>query len=62
MIAFFFPIVLGALIGFTFDDGNIDKSDFKHIKEEFNKGVKPLEKRFSKIKQGFNKASEEVAE
>ena len=59
MIAFFFPIILGALIGFTFDDGNIDKSDFKHIKEEFNKGYKPLAERASKIKQGFNKATEE---
>lgn len=60
MIAFFFPIVLGALIGFTFDDGKINKSDFNHIKEEFEVGLKPLKERASKIKKGFNKAVESI--
>ena len=60
MIAFFFPIVLGALIGFTFDDGKINKSDFKHINESFEEGVAPLKKRASKIKKGFIKAVESI--
>ena len=54
MIAFFFPVILGALIGFTLDDGNINKSDFKHINKAFTKDVKkPFLKRISKIKKGF---------
>ena len=43
MIAFFFPIILGALIGFTLDDGKIDKSDFKHINKEL---VNPMVKAY----------------
>ena len=55
MIAFFFPIILGALIGFTLDDGNIDKSDFKHINEQFEGALDPVAKKFNNIKDGFNK-------
>ena len=55
MIAFFFPIILGALIGFTLDDGNIDKSDFKYAKKQFKEGAKPLVKKFNNIKDGFKK-------
>lgn len=40
MIAFLFPIVFGALIGFTFDDGNIDKSDFVFVKKQIVKAYK----------------------
>ena len=60
MIAFFFPIVLGALIGFTFDDGNISKKDFKHLNKSFEEGMAPLKKRASKIKKGFIKAVESI--
>ena len=55
MIAFFFPIILGALIGFTLDDGNINKSDFKHINKNL---IKPLVKPFVKVKNSVVKAYE----
>ena len=53
MIAFLFPIVLGALIGFTLDDGKINKSDFKHINKEL---VKPMVKPFVSVKNKIVKA------
>ena len=53
MIAFLFPIILGALIGFTLDDGNIDKSDFKHINKNL---IKPMVKPFVKVKNSVVKA------
>ena len=56
MIAFFFPIILGALIGFTLDDGKINKSDFKHI----NKGlINPISKKLSNAKNKIVKAYKE---
>ena len=57
MIAFFFPIILGALIGFTLDDGKINKKDFKHI----NKGlINPISKKLSSAKKSIVKAYEGV--
>ena len=53
MIAFLFPIVLGALIGFTLDDGKINKSDFKHINKNL---IKPMVKPFVKVKNSVVKA------
>ena len=55
MIAFFFPILLGALIGFTFDDGNINKSDFNYINKEL---VDPLVEPFVKAKKSVVKGYE----
>ena len=55
MIAFFFPILLGALIGFTFDDGNINKSDFDYINKEL---VEPLAEPFVKAKDSVVKGYE----
>ena len=57
MIAFFFPILLGALIGFTFDDGNINKSDFDYINKEL---VEPLAEPFVKAKKSVVKAYKEA--
>ena len=58
MIAFFFPIILGALIGFTFDDGNINKSDFDYINKEL---VEPLAEPFVKAKKSVVKAYEGIS-
>ena len=57
MIAFFFPIILGALIGFTFDDGKINKKDFKHINKEL---VDPMLKPLVKAKKAVVKAYKEA--
>ena len=57
MIAFFFPIVLGALIGFTFDDGNISKKDFGHINKEL---VDPMLEPLVKAKNSIVKAYKEA--
>ena len=57
MIAFFFPIILGALIGFTFDDGNINKSDFNHINKEL---VDPMLKPLVSAKDSVVKAYKEA--
>ena len=57
MIAFFFPIILGALIGFTFDDGKINKKDFKHINKEL---VDPMLKPLVKAKKFVVKAYKEA--
>ena len=57
MIAFFFPIVLGALIGFTFDDGNISKKDFVYINKEL---VDPMLEPMVKAKDSVVKAYEGV--
>ena len=57
MIAFFFPIVLGALIGFTFDDGNISEKDFGHINKEL---VDPMLEPLVKAKDSVVKAYKEA--
>ena len=59
MISFLFPIVLGALIGFTLDDGNINKSDFKHINKEL---VNPISKKMASAKKSIVKAFDGVTE
>ena len=57
MIAFLFPIVLGALIGFTFDDGKIDKSDFGHINKELvNPIVDPLVSAKNSVVKAYQEA------
>ena len=58
MIAFLFPIVLGALIGFTLDDGNIDKSDFTNIKKEL---VNPISDSLVGAKNRIVKAYEGIS-
>ena len=57
MIAFFFPIILGALIGFTFDDGKINKSDFNHINKEL---VDPMLEPLVNAKDSVVKAYKEA--
>ena len=59
MIAFFFPIILGALIGFTFDDGNISEKDFGYINKEL---VDPMAEPFVKAKDSVIKAYEGISE
>ena len=57
-----FPVLLGILIGASLDDSNITKKDFASIVDPIEKEIiEPMSKRLSKVKQGFNKATE-VAE
>ena len=60
MIAFLFPIVLGALIGFTFDDGKINKSDFGNINKELvNPIVDSLEGAKNRVVKAYEGISSE---
>ena len=58
-----FPVILGILIGFSLDDGDINRKDIKQLADAFEKDVeKPLIKKISIIKKGFAKAFKDVKE